>query len=247
MMKTTFIILTSILVYFGLHSSEDIKYASQEIQHAKESAVKSLTPLMEAILEKDESKIKEIIKQENLEINAQDNYGQTALMWAITHKLHVDIIKSLLGIKNIDLNIQDKQGLNALYHAIINGNDEVVKALLDACARGTEICPWVNMRDKIQLTPLARAAIDENFEIVKLLLQAGANPTAIVTRSGKNMPAAQLIKTDDKEITALLKDKEKEYKDRGLAVINALKDNKPDDARKLLVLGIDVNATDKHR
>ena len=63
-------------------------------------------------------------------INKQDNFGYTALIYASIYG-HIDIVKLLIEA-GVDINIQDKYGNTALMIASINGYTEIVKLLKKA-------------------------------------------------------------------------------------------------------------------
>jgi ankyrin repeat protein len=84
------------------------------------------------------------------------------------------IEKTILKISPLQLNLSNSVYL--LYMAIINGDLEVVNALL---AKG--VSPNATMKDGV--TPLYYAAHEGHFEIVKALLEKGADP-AQVTPNG---------------------------------------------------------------
>ena len=56
----------------------------------------------------------------NLDLNIQDNDGNTALSWAIFQNKNKEIVKLLLA-KNPDLNIQNHDGDTALTGQLILG------------------------------------------------------------------------------------------------------------------------------
>jgi hypothetical protein len=69
-----------------------------------------------------------LLEQENIDINAKDNYGNTALMWA-AYRGHKDIAEMLLEQENIDINAKDNNGSTALISAAQEGHKEVVELL----------------------------------------------------------------------------------------------------------------------
>ena len=60
-------------------------------------------------------------------INAKNNDGETALMWA-SYNGHLEVVKLLVTL-GADVNAKDKNGNTALMWAIYNGHSEVVAYL----------------------------------------------------------------------------------------------------------------------
>ena len=68
----------------------------------------------------------------NLNLNAQDDMGSTALMW-VASRGHTEIVKALIDA-GVELNIQANVGWTALIYAAVGGHTEVVNALIAAGA-----------------------------------------------------------------------------------------------------------------
>ena len=118
--------------------------------------------------------IKEFIKQIN--VNTQDNSGQTALILASIEG-YKDIVKILLQ-KEANVNIQDHYGQTALILASIEGYKDIVKILLQKEAN-------VNIQDHYGQTALIYASQYGHKDIVKLLIQAGADVNIQDNNSGQ--------------------------------------------------------------
>jgi ankyrin repeat protein len=121
------------------------------------------------------------------DVNAQDSYGVSCLMFSATTGSN-DLILKLIA-KDADVNARDIYGRSALIEALTTENDitlETYKALIDAGAD-------VNIRIEGGLTPVMLSA-DGNTEILRLLIDAGADLNAIddegatVLQRAKNDP-----------------------------------------------------------
>ena len=99
----------------------------------------------------------------------QNEFGETALMWAVTDGSE----KSALALieSHADLNLQDTNGNTALMRAISHGQRDAAKAMI---RKGTRL----NVQNNAGQTALFWAAAKGDAEIVKLLLDAGADPLA---------------------------------------------------------------------
>ena len=132
--------------------------------------------------------VKSLINDKSLNIDAQNKFGDTALIKA-SFNGQSDIVSILLDA-NAGLNLQDNFGHTALIDASRQGYDEVAKQLIDAKAN-------LNIQNIYGKTALILASFYRHGDIVKLLVDAGAN---------KN------IKDNDGK-TALMYAREKGYSD----------------------------------
>jgi ankyrin repeat protein len=73
--------------------------------------------------------VKELLKRSDIDVNIQDNDGNTALIW-VSFYGQFEITKELLKRSDIDVNIQDNDGNTALIWALYNGYLEIVIELL---------------------------------------------------------------------------------------------------------------------
>ncbi len=103
-----------------------------------------------------------------IDVDAKDKHGQTALHWAVEHK--VDLVKYLVE-HGADVNMPDKNGWTVILKAVYYGVDEVVKYLVEVCKVD------VNAPRADGVTLLHVAAKTGNIEIVKFLVdnEAGIN------------------------------------------------------------------------
>lgn len=107
-------------------------------------------------------------------INAQDDNGNTPLIWAIRNK-NCEVVKLLLKTKEINssLNTQDNNGNTPLIWAIRSGNYEIIKLLcqkqgLDFSLKdnqGSTVLDWVEMKGFIDILNLKNDTFLQNIEI----------------------------------------------------------------------------------
>ena len=96
-------------------------------------------------------------------VNAKDQIGNTALMWASRHG-HLDVVRALLNHEEVDVNIKNDNSCTALIDASFWGHLEVVRTLVRH--DGVE----VNIQNKYGLTALILASGNGNLELVRALL-----------------------------------------------------------------------------
>jgi len=105
----------------------------------------------------------------NLNINAQNIYGDTALMTALElyDELSYDIINILLRSEQINVNIQNDSGVSALMLAVSTGDPRAVRLILDAGAN-------INLTDNDNFTAMDYA--EDNNEITEMIIEASGEP-----------------------------------------------------------------------
>lgn len=86
------------------------------------------TPLMASVVKGNQSLVELILKQ-NPDVNAVDQNGVNAIIYAVMFE-QTKIIKKLLET-NVDLNHQDKKGKSALDYAEVSSNEEIKALLLE--------------------------------------------------------------------------------------------------------------------
>jgi len=111
----------------------------------------------------DKEACKAILENEDVDVNLQNKYGDTALIGA-AYNGYTEIVELLLAHPEIDVNAQNAYGITALINAAENGRTGIVKVLL----AHPEID--VNLQDVYGCTALIEAAEQGHTEIVKMLL-----------------------------------------------------------------------------
>lgn len=120
------------LFAFAEETASDVEFAVNKAGNkAEETSLKEEIPLINAVRAGNAKQVKKLIKS-GADVNAKDDEGKTALMWASMYG-HNDMIKFL--IKNgADVNAKDNNGNTALMFASKYGHDDIVKLLTEAGA-----------------------------------------------------------------------------------------------------------------
>ena len=111
-----------------------------------------------------------LLLQHQADVNAQDDNGFTALMFA-ARRGNISITQELLRCANVDVNIQDKDGHTALYLALaaIDDSYKVAQCLLDHNAD----ISWRSSSGETLLMHAIRHPID--WQLAKLLVERGVD------------------------------------------------------------------------
>ena len=86
----------------------------------------------------------------NIDINAQDSIGFTALHYAVKGG-HILVIEALLARDEFNVNLRDESGSTALHYAVLKGSPEVLALLLSH----PDI--WIRPRNKAGKSPITLA------------------------------------------------------------------------------------------
>jgi ankyrin repeat protein len=174
--------LTSLLKYFIDDNGAKLKTKNDFLIIASENGHKDIVVFL---LEK------------GIDVDQQDEYGYTALMWA-SLKGHKEIVQLLLHEENIQINQQDKDGSTALMWASLKGHKEIVEILLQDKNK------QINQQDKDGRTALILASEKGHVEIVEKLLQ---DKNIQINQQDKKYGATALIwasMNDHREIVQIL-------------------------------------------
>ena len=133
------------------------------------------------------------LSSEDVDINAKDKDGNTALHIAVAqgNKKEVEVLLS----KGADVNAKDKLGNMPLHRALARRSREIIELLL---SRGAH----VNAKDQNNNTALHRAVVAANRDLVEVLLSYGADANT----KGKDgdTPLGQAVEKGYIDIIALL-------------------------------------------
>ncbi|GBG30195.1 Ankyrin repeat domain-containing protein 50 [Hondaea fermentalgiana] len=104
--------------------------------------------------------------ERRIDLNAQNEYGKSALMYASRHGDH-RTLKRLMDY-GAALDLQDENGRSALMHACINDQSECARLLIDHGAK-------LDLQDHVGGTALAMTCKFGDLETLRLLLAQGAS------------------------------------------------------------------------
>jgi ankyrin repeat protein len=143
-----------------------VEWISKAAKQGHAGAQSSLAILLRNAARKGESeKVRDLLKS-GVDVNAKNETGYTALMFAAMLG-HAEVVDSLIEA-GADVNAENEQQATALMSAVVGGNTEIVKALIHA---GSD----VNVASESGDTALTLAAkTGDGAEIVEVLRDAGA-------------------------------------------------------------------------
>ncbi len=165
---------------------------------------REITPLMYAG-EVGSLEAMQLLIDRGADVNAQNAFGSTALMWSVADTRKV----RLLLEHGADVNKVARSGRTALIvAAFTNPSSEVVGLLL---AKGAE----VRVMDRRHVTPLNAATFGNDIETVRRLIQAGADlstpdtfigMTPLINAAGtRNLAAVKLLLAAGADVNAVSK------------------------------------------
>ncbi|MFC1781686.1 ankyrin repeat domain-containing protein, partial [Planctomycetota bacterium] len=163
----------------------------------------------------------ELLIDKGADINAKNNWGWTALVWAVSVG-RTEVAEFLIS-KGADVNITDQWGQTTLVIAQQRGNTEIIELLrkhgaedaepptnpLHEAAEAGDIeqikqliseGAEIDLRDNRGNTPLYNAAANGRLEVAELLIENGADVNA-------GTPLQAACESGNKELAELLIDK----------------------------------------
>ena len=159
------------------------------------SAKERHSSLIQASIDGDIERIRDIVATAGVDIDGADKYGLTSLMWASGHG-HDEAVRVLIEA-GADVNAQNKKGNTALIAASKEGRNNVVKELIAVKAE-------VDIQNSQQGdTALIMASGHGHEEVVKMLIKAGADVNTdnhkgdtsliVASRNGRNKVVKILV------------------------------------------------------
>ncbi len=112
-----------------------------------------------------------LLKERKFNINSQDDFGCTALIYA-AYQGNLDIVRKLIE-HGANVNLSDKRKKTPLHYAVSSNDFDIVSFLIETGAE-------TNMQDESGSTPLIYAAHNSNLPIVRALIIKGRARTNIV-------------------------------------------------------------------
>ncbi|XP_022336089.2 uncharacterized protein LOC111132557 isoform X2 [Crassostrea virginica] len=158
------------------------------------------TPLMYAVcctIDEVRTHVVRILLRHGADVNAQDENGQTALMFACMECERVDIVRLISRNKRCDFNIQDNEGFTALMHAINSSNllalrllvDLSLKQDVDLKLRNVHSLNALELAVKLQMPDFCKCLINEgNAKIGSVRDQKGLR--LLLDKDGKPNPSS---------------------------------------------------------
>ncbi|KAI2492674.1 serine/threonine kinase [Fragilaria crotonensis] len=188
-------------------------------------------------------KVRDLL-QRGANVNAKDEDGWTALIWASTGG-RLELVRVLLNHDGVDVNAKDRWGDTALYRASWYGFVEVVRALLNH--NGVD----VNIKDNVGDTALIKASESFHSEVVRVILNHDGVDVNIQNNDGNTALILASKKGHLEVVRALLNHDGVDVNIKGQygnpAVIHASINGHLEVVRALLMHnGVDVNIQNNH-
>lgn len=147
------------------------------------------TPLIYAVccdIDDVRTHVVRLLLRSNCYINAQDNTGCTALMYACMEAERVDVVRLISRNKACDPNILDTDHYTAAMHAVAASNAPALKILLNSSA--TKSVVNLNIKNKNGLSALDLAVKLQLMDCCRVLTSDGAaNASNIRDKRGLNL------------------------------------------------------------
>jgi ankyrin repeat protein len=129
-----------------------------------------LNELFNIILHSEAGVVREYIAQPGIDIEAQNEKGDTALLLA-ARRGDIDVVSALLDTPNsvpANLHTRNLKGSNALIAAAMKGHTDICKLFIE---HGADVNQTTDLSD----TALSLAIWQNHTDVCLLLIQAGAN------------------------------------------------------------------------
>ncbi len=173
-------------------------------------------------------------------INTKDNYGNTALAYAIQNKAPNKNILALIDA-GADVNTKNISGFTPLNDAIFSNDIKKIELLINRKAD-------IETKDEQGKTPLMHAAITNDYNIYDLLIANHANVSAIDNENKTPLMYAAMCCTDTYILLLLLAKCDNINavdKDNKTALMYAAENNNKAVCALLIEKGANINAVDK--
>lgn len=155
--------------------------------------------LHQAIYDRDNQKINDIVAKSNLEQLEQPSFAGVAPLHIAVKLRDVKTVELLLA-KGVDIDIQDGNGLTALHYAIGQNQIELARNLI---IKGADM----DLPNNEGITPLHQAAFRGDVNLIQFMLDNGASVDMLnkqgatpcqIASAKKNIGATNLLKAYSK-------------------------------------------------
>lgn len=142
------------------------------------------TPLIHAVCDAREEIRTHLVRmliRSGSDINAQDDQGRTALMYAMMDFEKLDLVRIMGRCKELDANIQDSSGYTLFMHGIMCANSSGIRLILNSTKSSIDL----ELRNAQDLTALELAVKLQMSECCKVLVcEGGANTKQVKNQVG---------------------------------------------------------------
>ena len=208
------------------------------------------TPLMNAIFCSNDNRIalEPGLIAKGVNINAKDNGGNTALMYAVI-KDNKEIVRALLQA-NVNVNDCNKHSMTALFEAVDSNNNVIAEMLIENGADVNAASCRDYIGDLYGYTPLMCSALKGNLSIVNSIVNVSNVDVNAKDYQGNTALIYAIIGGNRDIVSALLHANAKvnDCNNHGrTALFKAVDTNNKEIADMLIKSGADVNRSDDNR